>query len=128
MITATRDPITLPRVRDGLTIQPISPTEYVVKRADSREYFSIGPQEACLLELLDGQNSVEDIQATFEFHFQSSLSEEDLRDFISAVEPMGLFRPTTKASSESSRTKSSQSSVGGDDPGESESGDRFRKA
>lgn len=127
MITETREPMTLPRVRDGLTIQPISPTEYVVKRADSREYFSIGPQEACLLELLNGQNSVEDIQATFEFHFQSSLSEEDLREFISAVEPLGLFRPTTKAASRAARTESSQTSVGGDDYREAESKDHSRK-
>ena len=127
MITETREPMTLPRVRDGLTIQPISPTEYVVKRADSREYFSIGPQEACLLELLNGQNSFEDIQATYEFHFQSSLSEEDLREFISAVEPLGLFRPTTKVGSESSRSQSSHISKGDEDHREPRSKDRSRK-
>ena len=107
--------MTLPRVREGLTIQPISPTEYVVKRADSREYFSIGPQEACLLEMLNGQHGFDDIQATFEFHFQSTLSEADLREFIAAVEPLGLFRPTAKTSAKSStstsRSTSSESDV-----------------
>jgi len=95
--------MTLPRVREGLTIQSISATEYVVKRADSREYFSIGPQEACLLEMLDGHQVFEDIQATFEHHFQTPLSETDLQQFIEAVEPMGLFRPATKSTSDSSR-------------------------
>ncbi|HQZ68231.1 MAG TPA: efflux RND transporter periplasmic adaptor subunit [Planctomycetaceae bacterium] len=85
----------LPRVRDGLTIQAISPTEYVVKRRDNREYFSIGPQEACLLALFNGSHSVQEIQAAYADRFQDQLSESDLQEFIAAVRPMGLFQPAS---------------------------------
>jgi putative peptide zinc metalloprotease protein len=99
-------PITeLPRVREGLTIQSISPTEYVVKRHDSREYFSVGPQEACLLELLDGRQCVSEIQAAYQKRFQDNLSEADLQEFIGAVWPMGLLvNPTSEAESPNGRS------------------------
>ncbi len=91
-MTQPQPALKLPRIRDGLTIQAISATEYVVKRTDSREYFSIGPQEACLLELLDGQHSVQQIQSAYEAKFSDKLSPDDLKEFIDAVQPMGLFR------------------------------------
>ena len=84
----------LPRVRDGLVIQSVSPTEYVVKRRDNREYFSIGPQEACLLELLNGRHSVQDIQTAYSDRFQDALSEADLKEFIDAIRPMDLLQPS----------------------------------
>lgn len=89
----------LPRVRDGLSIQAISESEYVVKRSDSREYFSVGPYEAFLLPLFDGQHSADEIRSKFEAEFGSALSESDLQDFIDAVKPMGLFRKSSPRSS-----------------------------
>jgi len=108
-------PITkLPRVRDGLTIQSISPTESVVKRRDSREYFSVGPQEACLLELLDGRNSVADIQAAYQKRFQENLSEADLQEFIGAVWPLGLLlNPASEADSTNRRSLSTSADTQG---------------
>ena len=82
----------LPCVRNGLTIRAVSANEYVVKRSDRREYFSIGPQEACLLELLDGTNSAEKIRFAFESKFNEPLTEDDLQEFIQAIEPMGLLQ------------------------------------
>ena len=79
----------LPRIRDNLTIQAVSATEYVVKRNDSREYFSLGPQEACLLRLLDGQHSVSDIQISFQREFDAELSEDDLQEFYRCRPPNG---------------------------------------
>lgn len=90
---------TLPRVRDGLSIQAISKSEYVVKRSDSREYFSVGPYEAFLLPLFDGHHSADEIREKFESQFRSPLSESDLQDFIDAVKPMGLFSPKSRKSS-----------------------------
>lgn len=83
---------TLPRIRENLSIQAISATEQVVKRNDSREYFSVGPFEAFLLPLIDGQHSAEEICVKFEQKFQNSLSESNLQEFIDAVKPMRLFR------------------------------------
>ena len=93
----------LPRVRDDLTIQAISPTEYVVKRRESREYFSVGPQEACLLELLNGKSSFSDIQNVYSQRFGQNLSEADLGEFLQAVQPMGLLQSTSKSRSGSPR-------------------------
>ena len=87
----------LPRVRDDLTIQAISATEYVIKRRESREYFSVGPQEACLLELLNGKNSFSDIQKVYFQRFEQHLSEADLGEFLQAVQPMGLLQSTSKS-------------------------------
>lgn len=95
----------LPRIRANLTIQAVSATEYVVKRNDSREYFSLGPQEACLLRLLDGNHSVSDIQISFQREFHAELREDDLQEFITAVRPMGLFQSErNNADSKSTRT------------------------
>lgn len=46
MVFATPQPLKIPRLREGLTVQAISQTEYVIKRHDSREYFSVGAAEA----------------------------------------------------------------------------------
>ena len=89
----------LPRVRDDLTIQAISATEYVIKRREGREYFSVGPQEACLLELLNGKNSFSDIQGTYFERFAQNLSEADLGEFLQAVQPMGLLQTLPKPES-----------------------------
>jgi multidrug efflux pump subunit AcrA (membrane-fusion protein) len=102
---------TLPRIREGLTIQGISETEYVVKRADSREYFSVGPYEAFLLPLFDGQHTAEEICERFEANFHSSLSTADLQEFIDAVKPMGLFRRSSSVeASDSPKSDPLQSS------------------
>lgn len=113
METVTPPLMQLPRVRPGLTIQSISPTEYVVKRHDSREYFSVGPQEACLLELLDGRLSVSDVQAAFEKKFQEQLSESDLRQFIDAIQPMNLLlSPASVMRTASQRSQTSNANSG----------------
>lgn len=105
--TKTKKTQRLPRVREGLTIQVISANEYVVKRTDSREYFSIGPQEACLLELLDGRHNFQKIQLAYEHRFGTKLSSQDLKEFITAVEPMGLFRTPVNTSDKSRATATS---------------------
>lgn len=93
METQTKASTALPRIRDNLTIREVSATEYVVKRNDSREYFSLGRQEACLLNLLDGQHTLPEIQNDYRNQFDDELSEADLKEFIEAVRPMGLFQP-----------------------------------
>lgn len=81
-------------MREGLTIQAISPTEYVIKRRDNRQYFSVGPQEAMLLEQLIERNSPESIKAAYADRFQDQLSDADLQEFIRAIRPMGLLQPS----------------------------------
>ncbi len=129
--TLAPKPMQLPRVRDGLTIQAISPTEYVVKRRDNREYFSIGPQEACLLELFNGNHSVQEIQTAYAARFQDQLSESDLQEFIAAARPMGLFLPapstgTSKTNgpgkSDAGQSSSSQALSDGTEPEKVKSG------
>lgn len=100
----------LPRVRDDLTIQAISPTEYVVKRRESREYFSVGPQEACLLELLQGKNSFVEIQKAYAERFSESLSEADLDEFLQAIQPMGLLKSSSRSRSGSKEIRSESGS------------------
>ena len=99
MTTQAIDQLRLPRVRDGLTIREISATEFVVRTHESREYFSLGPQEACLLQLLDGRHSFQDIQRQFRESFSDNLSESDLQQFVDAIKPMGLLRSTSTESS-----------------------------
>jgi putative peptide zinc metalloprotease protein len=95
----------LPRIREGLTIQAVSQTEFVVKRSDRREYFSVGPQEAFLLQQLDGTKTREQVRRAFEEHFSEPLSDSDLQEFVDAVRPMGLFRSSPKTGT-SGRTRS----------------------
>lgn len=106
MTEATIDSFPLPRIRDGLTIQAISPIEYVVKRSDSREYFSIGPQEAFLLGLLDGLHSTSEIQRRYAAQFNDELTLSDLIEFVDAIRPMGLLRPSAKTQSTEKATGS----------------------
>ena len=106
----------LPRVRDDLTIQAISPTEYVIKRRESREYFSVGPQEACLLELLNGKHSFVEIQDAYSKRFGEALSEADLNEFLQAIQPMGLLKSSSK-----SRSGSKDSPTESATPGKSQS-------
>lgn len=103
--------ITLPRIREGLSIQAISESEYVVKRADSREYFSVGPFEAFLLPLFDGTHSASEICAKFAARFDSSLTDADLQEFIDAVKPMGLFRSAPANASSRSAASGSRTTL-----------------
>jgi len=109
--TLTESPIRLPRIREGLKIQAISPTEYVVKRRDNRQYFSIGPLEAFLLEQLIERSSPEEIKAAYAERFQDQLSDVDLKDFIRAIRPMGLLQPPA-AKSTSKKIADTPSSTG----------------
>ena len=123
----------MPRVRDGLTIQAISTTEYVVKRRDNREYFSIGPQEACLLELLNGHHSFPEVQAAYVSRFQEDLSETDLQQFVDAIRPIGLLQsmppkgesqPRSQESSRSGQSASAQHLSDGTSPQGAKAGRR----
>lgn len=110
MSTAAPELKSLPSVRNDLTIQAISDAEYVVKRAASREYFSVGPQEAFLLSHFDGSYSADEICTAFRQHFGTPLSDSDLDEFIAAVRPMGLFAdPDTSDGSQSTPSASSGS-------------------
>jgi len=110
--TLTESPIRLPRIREGLKIQAISPTEYVVKRRDNRQYFSIGPLEAFLLEQLIERSSPEEIKAAYAERFQDQLSDADLKEFIGAIRPMGLLQPSASKTA-SKKTADNPSSAEG---------------
>jgi multidrug efflux pump subunit AcrA (membrane-fusion protein) len=136
-MTAALDQPPLPQLRDGLTIRAVSPREYIVKRHDRREYFSLGEREAFLLQQLDGQATAGDICERYEVQFRETLSPDDLASFLETVRPLGLFRGRTSAGPESRPRdatqhhgaevphKSQSPATGADRASESTSGSEF---
>lgn len=92
MVFATPQPLKIPRLREGLTVQAISQTEYVIKRHDSREYFSVGAAEAWFIQQLQEQKSFADIAKGYQEKFEDTLSESDFAEFLSALDDMGLIQ------------------------------------
>src|SRR5688500_9950023 len=73
----------LPRRGSDLLVRPLGDGgECVVKDQKSGEYYNLGPQEAFLLERLDGEQTARAICESFEKKFGQPLSEEDLQEFL----------------------------------------------
>lgn len=92
MVFATPQPLKIPRLREGLTVQAISQTEYVIKRHDSREYFSVGAAEAWFIQQLQEQKTFADIAKGYQEKFEDTLTESDFAEFLSALDDMGLVQ------------------------------------
>lgn len=92
MVFATPQPLKIPRLRDDLTIQAISQTEYVIKRRDSREYFSVGAAEAWFIQQLQDQRSFAEIAKGYREKFEDTLTESDFSEFLGALDDMGLIQ------------------------------------
>lgn len=109
------------RRRADVEIQKISPSECVVKLAADRQYFSLGPQEAYLLRQLNGHRSGRRIREKYEEKFGERLSRSDLKEFIAAVESMGLLEPIEVSETPVDSNSAAAVAGGTDSPGDSSS-------
>ncbi|MBL8812012.1 MAG: HlyD family efflux transporter periplasmic adaptor subunit [Planctomycetaceae bacterium] len=114
MVFATPQPLKIPRLRDGLTVQAISQTEYVIKRHDSREYFSVGAAEAWFIQQLQEQKTFPEIAKCYQEKFNDSVTESDFAEFLGALDDMGLIQkappaPPARTTSTPEKTNSGKS-------------------
>lgn len=100
------------RRQDDLEIQQISQSECVVKLTSTRKYFSLGPQEAYLLRKMNGYRSPRRLRQKYEYKFGESISEQDVAEFITAVDKMGLLKDAGR------KAKSAQSATAASTPAE----------
>lgn len=85
--------LTLQR-RSDLLIKPLgNDGEHVVKDPVTGTYFNLPPQEAFLLNQLDGARSAEAICQSFELKFADPLSVEDLEQFLEMARGQNLLVP-----------------------------------
>lgn len=73
---------TLPRLRGDAVVQQVSDEVFVVKLPAEREYFSVGPSEAFLLQQLDGTTTNRSVRKAFAGKFHEELSRQDINDFL----------------------------------------------
>lgn len=86
--------ITLTPRRPELLIRRLGgPGKAVVKDLHSGAFFDLGPEEAFLLERLDGVHTAQEICAGFESEFGAELTEEDLEEFLEVARSQGLLQP-----------------------------------
>ena len=84
--------IPLPR-RPELVVRPLGDAgDHVVKDTNTGAYFNFGPQEAFLLDQLDGKRTVEVICTAFAERFGEALPAEDLEDFLTMALGQGFLR------------------------------------
>lgn len=85
-----------PRRRPELVVRPVGAEgRCVVKNPRTGEYFQLGPQEAFLLERLDGRNSADDIRQSFERQFHEPLPPEDFDQFLALARHQRLVQTET---------------------------------
>jgi multidrug efflux pump subunit AcrA (membrane-fusion protein) len=80
--------------RPDLVLSPLgNGGQYVVKDRRTGAFYTLGPEEAFLLERLDGQQSVGAICAAFEQRFGTPLGEADLDGFQGLARQQGFLQP-----------------------------------
>ncbi|OAI53660.1 hypothetical protein AYO47_04305 [Planctomyces sp. SCGC AG-212-M04] len=84
----------LPARRADLRIKQVSDDSFVVRSADASKYFSVGPQEAFLLERLDGEHSVEDVCREYEEQFGEPCEAADVLEFVDSLARRDLLEGT----------------------------------
>ena len=81
----------LPQVSPDLTLQELSPQEFVVKLRSRKQYFSVGPEEAFLLEMLQTPQTRNSLKKAFKERFGERLSSQDIGDFLQLITQRGLL-------------------------------------
>lgn len=83
-----------PKRRPELVVRALGDDgQHVVKDTCQGAYYRLGPQEAFLLEQLDGQQSAAQICTAFQARFGEPLSEAELNAFVSLVRSWNLLQP-----------------------------------
>jgi putative peptide zinc metalloprotease protein len=81
-----------PRRRSDLLVRPLGESgDCVVKDQRSGEYFNLGPQEAFLLERLDGEQTAQAICESFAEKFGQPLTEAELGEFLELARSLGFL-------------------------------------
>jgi multidrug resistance efflux pump len=84
----------VPARRPDLVLRPVSDDgRHVVKDPVTGSFYNLGPQEAFLLERLDGRSSPDAVCAAFAQRFGSYLSEADLEGFVEMARAQGFLHP-----------------------------------
>ncbi len=97
---------TLPRLRQDVVVQRMSDREFVVRLTADRKYFSIGAEEAFLLQRLDGTlNTIEALIAEFEKEFDDQLSQQDVNEFVELANSRMLLETPTEESRSQARQR-----------------------
>jgi len=82
-----------PRRRSDLLVRPLGDGgQCVVKDQRTGEYYNLGPQEAFLLERLDGEQTAQAICASFQKRFDQPLTEADLQEFLELARSLGFLQ------------------------------------
>lgn len=84
------------RKRSDLLISPHADGRVVVKDPNDGEMYSLGEQEAFLLDCLDGHHSHDDVCRAFESRFGERLSSDEVSDFACMATRQGLAQPLTE--------------------------------
>ena len=82
---------TVPRLRDGLTIDRNSPGEYRVLARDRSELFRLTEGGYFLLQQMDGLQDTRDVCAAFAAHFDEEFSEQALIEWIEQLASAGAL-------------------------------------
>jgi multidrug efflux pump subunit AcrA (membrane-fusion protein) len=84
-----------PPRRSELLLRPLGDKgDHVVKDPVTGQFFNLGPQEAFLLQRLDGQQSAEAICQAFTDKFGEALTIDDLDQFIEMARGQGFLQRT----------------------------------
>jgi putative peptide zinc metalloprotease protein len=110
------------RRRDLILSQVSDCGKCVVKDPHSGSYYDLGPEEAFLLEQLDGERPSHDICKAFGDRFGEALEADDLGEFVELARSKGFLRSPkeTTALTDGSNVEQKDSSV--QIPSETESG------
>ena len=69
----------LPRLRSDVVVQRMSDREFVVKARSERKYFTVGAEEAFLLQRMNGTlDTIDALIAEFAKEFDDELSQQDV--------------------------------------------------
>ncbi|MBI3863758.1 MAG: efflux RND transporter periplasmic adaptor subunit [Planctomycetia bacterium] len=116
----TADAPSLPRRRDDLIIQSVGTDEFVVKEPATGAYFRVGAIEHFLLTGLDGQQTGDELRASFRREFGDDLGAEELEEFLELARSRGLVDAPAGANAAAAPVAAT---VGGDPDDEDDEGD-----
>lgn len=81
----------LPLRRSDLRIREVAPQQYVIKHAQTRQYFRVGPIEHFLLLGLDGTQTAAALCESFEQQFGEPLGLDELDEFVALMRKRNLI-------------------------------------
>ncbi len=80
-----------PALNGNVSIIRTTAKRYLVTGHDANSNFEVGPKELYLLELMDGEHSLDEIHRLFENQFDEKISPRRLTEFIDLLQLEGLL-------------------------------------